>query len=112
MNEMSDREAFELNVEAFPWRSESHKEGYLNYVQHLRFRNVPVPPQIDEAVAYFIEKDQDSNEYWTELVGTQISNIQNEIRLNQEKVQGLDSQCRALLLAMEAINVTLKSTIK
>lgn len=73
-------------VDNFPWESSQQKEGFLNLVQYYRsFGKEPELP-INLLATYFIQKDHESNEYWSELVSAQVSSLQSEIKFLQDKL--------------------------
>ena len=97
-------------LEDFGWDSEEQKEGYGAYVQYLRRMGIS-PESVDLRVAFLIQKAHDSNEYWQALISTQISSLENQIRLLQEEIASLKLQCNALeiqartsLVALEVLS--------
>ena len=91
MNEMLD-----IAVESFPWESDEQREGYLNFVQYQRqFGMEPALP-IDPVVTYFIKKDHESNDYWRELVSSQVTDLQSQLRSLQQETSGLVLQTQHL----------------
>ena len=91
MNEMLD-----IAVESFPWESDEQREGYLNFVQYQRqFGMEPALP-IDPVVTYFIQKDHESNDYWRELVSSQVTDLQSQLRSLQQETSGLVLQTQHL----------------
>lgn len=86
--------AFEEAVKNYPWESEVQKEGYLNFVQfEKKFGKAPSLP-IDNIVAYFIQKDHESNEYWRELVANQVEMLQEEIMRLRDEVKNLSQSLK------------------
>lgn len=77
---------FQTGVEVFNWESEDQKKGYLALVQYLRGFGIEPKLPIDYVAAWFIQKDHESNEYWRDMVGQQVSSLQNEIRLLQQEI--------------------------
>lgn len=90
---MTNAEALQINIDAFPWSSEVQREGFLNYAQYLRDFGVDLGCQLTTAenlaVLYFIQKDHESNEYWRELVGTQVTDLQNQLRTAMQDIEML-----------------------
>lgn len=78
MNKIDEK--FNEAVEKYPWDSEDQKQGYLALVHY--HRKVGLSPPFPEPTAcFFIQKDLDATEWWREAVGTQISDLQEQIRL-------------------------------
>ncbi len=81
---------FSVAIEEFPWDSDVQKEGYLAFIQYERkFGYRPKLP-IDHVVAFFIQKDHESNEYWRDMVGDQFSGVTDQVRVLQEKILALE----------------------
>lgn len=89
---MTEEEVLQINLQAFPWESEAQKEGYLNYLQYLRSRGKTPPSEVPPLVVYLIQKDHESNEYWRELVGDQVSTIHGEIHGLQSSLRSLEEK--------------------
>jgi hypothetical protein len=70
-------------IEAFPWESETQKKGFQNFMQFLQ----KLPSEVKQApgmelpcaVAYFIQKDHESHEWWVDMMSKQIEMLQQEI---------------------------------
>lgn len=81
-------------IKEFPWQSEEQKQGYLALVQYTRNLKgsrwgEPFP---DPVIGFFIQKDIDAHDYWRELMGNQISDLQNQIKLLQDELRAIGTQ--------------------
>lgn len=83
---MENLALFQTAIEEFPWESEEQKEGYLAFVQYQRQFGIMAILPIRTEIAFFIQKDIDSNSYWRDMVGNQVTDLQNQIQALQEKV--------------------------
>lgn len=90
-------------VENFPWESDVQKKGYLNYVQYLRKFGFEPKLPVDYLAVFMIQKDHESNEYWRELVGTQVSMLQKEISGLQNLFRGQQEQLDSLTRTVNAM---------
>jgi hypothetical protein len=82
----------------FKWESQVQEKGYGNLVQFLRRNNITLTDKTLFLIAvYFIERDHESNEYWRQLVGDQVSNLQSEIKHLQDQVAGLEYRLAPLI---------------
>lgn len=93
---------FTTAIEEYPWESQEQKDGYLNFVQHLNKFGIQPTLPIDPVVSYFVQKDLESNEYWREMVGSQVSDLVNQIKSLQEETSNLKG-------FVEAYTSTIKS---
>ena len=73
------------SVAGYDWQSKEQREGYLALVVYMN-RHGHKPKGIHPAYAFFIQKDHDSNEYWRELVGTQVKDLQDQIAALQKTI--------------------------
>ncbi len=85
------------HVEAFPWESEEQKKGYLNFVQYLAKAGREAVIPIDLLATYFIQKDHESNEWWTEIVASQVGAANEQIALLSKRVRHLEGLVAELL---------------
>lgn len=69
----------EYTIDRYPWDSEEQKQGYLGLISYMKRIVKLVPMHVMPALAFFIQKDIDAHVYWRELVGTQITDLQNQI---------------------------------
>jgi hypothetical protein len=77
----------------FKWESQEQEQGYYNFIQFLRKNGIKKTPNLSQyflLAVYFIQKDHESNVFWTELVGNQISSLQNEIMGLKDQIQKLE----------------------
>lgn len=106
---------FEAAVDSFPWESQEQREGFLNFVQYkMKFGIKPEPP-VDILAAYFIQKDHESNEYWREMVGGQVTALQAEIMNLKSELAHTQQRTEDLLTGLKsqtAIIETLASLLK
>lgn len=108
---------FQLAVDSFPWESEQQKEGYLNWVEsERRFGRMPELP-IDTKITYLIQKNHEGNEYWVEMISSQISDLLSQIRTLQEECGRLNQfidifreTIKTQTLLIEQITKSLKPT--
>jgi hypothetical protein len=100
-------------IEGFPWDSEVQKEGFLNLVQYWRKfgRDVPLPIQnIDTLTAlFFIQKDHEANEYWSDLLDTQLIQLQDQVKLQQDEIRELRILVDGFQTALKAQNLVLEN---
>lgn len=103
---------FQTAVEEFPWESKEQKEGYLALVQYgLKFGLKPSLP-ISHICAFFIQKDHESHIYWNELVGTQVRNLQDEIRSLQDANAALAKDVDLMKETLKSQNLILEKLLK
>jgi hypothetical protein len=77
-------------VEDFPWESEAQRKGMLALV--LWSRNLPDfvrSSPMDCLAAFIFQKDHESAIWFTEMMGNQITMLQNEIKLLQDQITDL-----------------------
>ena len=89
-------ESLDMAVDAFPWETEEQKEGYLNFVQYQRQFGIEPTLPIDPVVTYFIQKDHESNDYWRDLVASQVADLQSQLRKLQDETSSLATQAHML----------------
>lgn len=65
-------------TENFAWDSEEQEKGFRSFEKWARDKGVS--SEIRPADLFFIQKDHESNIYWTELVGSQISKLQDQLQ--------------------------------
>lgn len=53
-------------------------------MSYLKSKTGQMPVNVIVPLAFFIQKDIDAHDYWRELVGTQISDLQDQIKLLQD----------------------------
>lgn len=112
VNEMKVHLKMEYNnVEEFPWDSEDQKKGYLNLVQYLRKVHGGSKNAVDSTAAYFIQKDHESAEYYTTLIGTQVHNLQNDIFKVQQDLRQALSTIESLTMCVKSQQLALQSLI-
>lgn len=78
----------------FVWESQVQEQGFGAFIQW--FRRLPTAAQLGNGkhnfifcvIAWFIQKDHESNEWWRDTVAEQMSTLQEEIiRLRDEIIQ-------------------------
>lgn len=84
-------------LDQFPWESEDQKKGFLALVQWVD--KIPVELRTDDTrnavvAAWFIQKDHESQVWWSEAVGNQVSALQDQIKLLQNEVLELKARLR------------------
>lgn len=103
---MSDRSLQQAALESFTWDSDVQKEGFLNLIQYWRKfgleLDLPLTAMHHLTALYFIQKDHESNEYWQEMVGDQISSLTLELK----KVQ---NECRNLAILADQMKETIRN---
>jgi hypothetical protein len=84
-------------IKDFPWASETQKQGFLHYIEWTR----KLKPETREdyeglcLAAFFIQKDHESNVWWTGVVGEQVKFLQDEIRRLQDEIKEIRRDARA-----------------
>lgn len=68
-----------LKVENFPWVSDAQKKGYLALMQDMRNHGLTTSVYVDITAAFFIQKNHEANEWFVQIMGDQIKQLQNEI---------------------------------
>lgn len=86
-------------LERFPWTGDVQKKGFLNFTQWMRSLGTQVKDSDEDKfrclVAYFVQKDHESHEWWVDTVGAQVKSLQEQLRLLQEQITALKSNQRA-----------------
>lgn len=78
----------------FKWDSEDQRKGYLAFLYWARHKNVR--PDSDSFILFSIQKDHESHEYWRELVGTQIGELNRVIKSQMDMIDKLTQQVEIL----------------
>lgn len=98
----------DVESEGFKWESEEQRKGFFNLIQFLKEKHPQNVHQLIASVAaYFIQKDHESHEYWVELVGNQIGQVNKQLRLLQEDVNYLTKKLEEVnAIAAQTLTVT------
>lgn len=102
----------DIYVDEFPWESEDQRLGFLNMVQYLSKFGIevklPLQSSISQLIAfYFIQRDHESNEHWAEVVGSQVSEIQDQISLLQRGLHECTNKLDAFMSTAKAQSQTI-----
>lgn len=82
-------------VRGFKWDSENQKKSFGSLVKYLDEKIAGGYDTMDvllAAVAYLIQKDHESNEWWLKLMGDQIKSLEDQIKELQNKDHDREDQ--------------------
>lgn len=69
--------------DTFPWESDDQRLGFLAFEKWLRDNHkatlVDEPSLLKCIVAFFIQKDHESNEWWRDTVADQVKSLEMQI---------------------------------
>lgn len=85
-------------VEAFEWESEEQRRGYLALVTWARDRGLSV--EVTPSDLFFIQKDHESNEWWSTTVGNQINGLLSQIHFANRQIRALRDRLEQLELEL------------
>jgi len=68
-----------MTIDDFPWKSEAQKKGYLAMMQDMRSHGLQIPIYVNVNLAFLIQKNHEANEWFVQVMGDQIKQLQNEI---------------------------------
>lgn len=88
---------FKKWLSMFKWESEAQEQGFGAFIQW--FRALPVDTAHGQGsehfifcvIAWFIQKDHESNEWWREAVADQVRGLEDQIVLLQERLKALET---------------------
>jgi hypothetical protein len=90
--------SFQEWSEAFKWESEDQKKGFFAFWKWWREQPTVLHLAFDAEscaiVAYFIQKDHESNQWWAETVGELVSRLEQQIGKLQERIVRLERNGR------------------
>ena len=100
-------------MESYQWESEADKEGFGNLIQHFRQHGLAeCGIHMHLMAAYFIQKNREASEYFVELIGSQVSSLQDEIRKLQMDLKFSTQLAEQLAETVKAQNLLLESLSK
>lgn len=94
-------ELMSLQMRTFKWESDDQKKGFWALIQYLR----PIVPEGDFLAlvtmvsCFFIQKDHESNVWWAETMGAQISSLEKQISLLQTENASMQKQIQEIRLS-------------
>lgn len=100
---MTDEQKAILNE--YPWDSKEQMEGYFAYLHYCKTNKYLAKAPTPE-MCFFIQKDIDSHAYWRDLMGNQITDLQNQIKILQDRIIELK------IVTLETIPETVQELIK
>jgi hypothetical protein len=85
-------------VKTFPWESTEQRQGFdalqkwvgelpANIVHGFGFYSTMAC-----VAAWFIQKDHESNEWWSNTVAEQVGQLENQVRLLQDRITELEKR--------------------
>lgn len=90
-----------------PWESEAQRKGFYSLVQYLKRNGFALDSQLAAVAAYFIQKDHESSEWWSNTVGDQISRLQKDFLLFKEQVEKTRQELNEHIAAVNASLIAL-----
>jgi septal ring factor EnvC (AmiA/AmiB activator) len=84
----------------FEWQSDEQRKGYLALVQYWKQYDASAPFPIHArenlTALFFIQKDHESHQYWIDLVGRQVSSLQDELHSLRNSLSGAQREIESL----------------
>lgn len=86
-------------TDEFEWESEAQEKGVLALVQYLKKFGrtaLSAPSLLDLVAAWFIQKDHESNEWWSDTIGNQVNSLRSDLKIAHDEIRELKAVVRKL----------------
>lgn len=86
-------------TDEFEWESEAQEKGVLTLVQYLKKFGrtaLSAPSLLDLVAAWFIQKDHESNEWWSDTIGNQVNSLRSDLKIAHDEIRELKAVVRKL----------------
>lgn len=89
---------FKSWAENFKWESTAQEQGfgaYLKWLKELSTENVygfGINSLLNCTVAWLVQKDHESNDWWRETVAGQVGRLEVQIKILLDRIEKLENQ--------------------